>query len=152
MHALIKENKVVKYPYRDSDLRKDNPNVSFPKRITDEVFLRYGAVRVALSTPPEITYSQRLVEGTPTWLDNKWSQTWVVADLSEEEVADLTLQKSEEVRSIRNEELSKTDWVVLPDSPLDNPRAWLDYRQKLRDIPGQENFPYLITWPSKPSS
>jgi hypothetical protein len=150
MHALIKENKVVKYPYRDSDLCKDNPNVSFPKRITDEIFLRYGAVRVALSTPPEITYSQRLVEETPTWFDDKWNQTWVVVNLSEEEVADRTVQKAEEVRAARNEELSKTDWVVLPDSPLENPRAWLDYRQELRDISKQEEFPWNVSWPTSP--
>jgi hypothetical protein len=150
MHALIKENKVVKYPYRDSDLRKDNPNVSFPRKITDEVFLEYGAVRVIFSTPPEITHFQRLIEEAPIWSDNRWNQTWVVVDLSKEEAAELTTQKVEEIRAIRNEKLSKTDWSVLPDSPVDDFQVWLDYRQSLRDITTQEGFPWSVSWPEPP--
>jgi len=45
-------------------------------------------------------------------------------------------QKWEQVRLWRNDELAKSDWKVLPDSPL-NKNLWIEYRQALRDITTQ---------------
>lgn len=49
--------------------------------------------------------------------------------------------------------LSKCDWTQLPDSPLDGgtKNLWAIYRQGLRDITEQDNFPYTITWPVPPN-
>ena len=38
------------------------------------------------------------------------------------------------LRAKRNAMLSSSDWTVLPDSPVTNKTAWLEYRQDLRDI------------------
>ena len=38
------------------------------------------------------------------------------------------------LRAKRNAMLSSSDWTVLPDSPVANKTAWLEYRQDLRDI------------------
>jgi hypothetical protein len=38
------------------------------------------------------------------------------------------------LRQRRNAMLSASDWTVLPDSPVANKTAWLEYRQDLRDI------------------
>jgi hypothetical protein len=86
MHALIKDGQVIKYPYGASDLRRDHPNVSFPKVIKDDVFSTFGVERVFFSAQPEITNEQRLQEGTPVFED-RWTQTWQVIDLSPEEIA-----------------------------------------------------------------
>lgn len=51
------------------------------------------------------------------------------------------------VRSMRNNELTATDWTQMPDSPLSSEKKaeWAVYRQALRDITTQEN-PREIVW------
>lgn len=46
--------------------------------------------------------------------------------------------------------LQESDWTQLPDSPADKP-AWATYRQALRDITEQTNYPIEIDWPDAPS-
>lgn len=52
----------------------------------------------------------------------------------------------------RNILLNDSDWTVMPDSPLSEEKIteWKTYRQALRDITDQEEFPYNITWPTRP--
>lgn len=38
------------------------------------------------------------------------------------------------LRAKRNALIASCDWTVLPDSPVANKTAWLEYRQDLRDI------------------
>ena len=58
-----------------------------------------------------------------------------------------------DIRLMRDIELKKCDWRVMPDSPLsDSKKAeWQTFRQALRDIPTQAGFPTDVTWPTKPS-
>jgi hypothetical protein len=148
MHALIKDGQVVKYPYGDSDLRRDNRNVGFPKVIKDEVFSKYGAERVFFSTQPEITYAQELKEGDPVFQDGRWNQTFTVVDLAEEEVAGRTAQRAEEVRADRDKRLAETDWRFRSD--MNPSQEWVNYCQALRDVPAQEGFPWNVQWPTQP--
>ena len=46
MHALIINQQVEKYPYSIGQLRKDNPQVSFPKNPGDELMASFNVVRV----------------------------------------------------------------------------------------------------------
>ncbi len=46
MYAKINGGTVEKFPYTFGDLRKDNPNVSFPKNITQGVMQKFGMVGV----------------------------------------------------------------------------------------------------------
>ncbi len=54
------------------------------------------------------------------------------------------------VRKKRNALLSKTDWTQLPDVPESTKNKWAEYRQLLRDIPQQPNFPHEVIWPEQP--
>lgn len=56
------------------------------------------------------------------------------------------------VRAERDRLLSETDYLMMPDYPLNEGRrqAVLAYRQLLRDITKQSGFPRDITWPEKP--
>lgn len=49
----------------------------------------------------------------------------------------------------RNELLFNSDWTQLPDSPLTEQKKllWAEYRQNLRDITKQPEFPTNIIWP-----
>lgn len=57
-----------------------------------------------------------------------------------------------EARERRNQLIAETDFLVMPDYPLDEERkaAVLAYRQALRDVPEQAGFPRQIDWPVKP--
>ena len=56
-------------------------------------------------------------------------------------------EQAENVRKQRNEMLIKSDWTQIQDSPVDK-SAWAIYRQALRDVPSQEDFPWNVQWPS----
>ena len=57
-----------------------------------------------------------------------------------------------EAREKRNALIAETDYLAMPDYPLDEERkaAVLAYRQALRDVPEQAGFPRQIDWPVKP--
>ena len=57
-----------------------------------------------------------------------------------------------EAREKRNALIAETDFMAMPDYPLDAEKkaAVLAYRQALRDVPEQAGFPRQIDWPSKP--
>jgi len=56
------------------------------------------------------------------------------------------------IRIERNRLLSECDWTQLPDSGLTDEKkaSWSKYRQELRDMPQQKDFPENITYPEMP--
>ena len=54
-----------------------------------------------------------------------------------------------EVRTERDAKLTESDWTQVVDAPVDQV-AWATYRQALRDIPEQAEFPNTINWPTEP--
>jgi len=58
-------------------------------------------------------------------------------------------EQAKSVRQQRGEKLKDSDWTQVIDAPVDQ-AAWATYRQALRDITGQEGFPWTITWPEQP--
>jgi len=55
-----------------------------------------------------------------------------------------------DVREERNTRLAACDWTQLPDAPVDR-EAWAAYRQALRDITDQPDFPDNVEWPIPPA-
>jgi hypothetical protein len=45
--------------------------------------------------------------------------------------------------------LAASDWTQLVDAHVDQV-IWANYRQLLRDVPAQPEFPTNINWPTKP--
>ena len=56
---------------------------------------------------------------------------------------------SAELRVHRDRKLSACDWTQVADTPVDH-HAWAEYRQALRDITQQVEFPYEVVWPDVP--
>lgn len=56
----------------------------------------------------------------------------------------------DEIAKKRNELLLASDWTQLSDAPLPTKSAWTAYRQALRDITLQPDYPQTIVWPIKP--
>jgi hypothetical protein len=151
MHTLINNGAVEKYPYTIGNLRKDNPNTSFPKRPSDEMLEGWNVYVVARVDRPDVDYiTQNLTEGAPVLVDGQWQQTWVITDATSDEVAQRAAQQADDIRSKRDQLIADTDWMALSDNTLTD--AWATYRQALRDITDHVNFPYLADedWPVKP--
>lgn len=149
MYAKINNEAVETYPYSIGDLRRDNPNVSFPRNLDVETLNAFGVYTVAATATPDIDHTQRVNEGTPTLESGSWVQTWVVEDISAEELAALTERRAGDMRNTRNGRLAGSDWTQISDAPVDA-AVWAVYRQALRDVTDQAGFPWSIEWPTKP--
>ncbi len=136
--------------YTIGDLRRDNPNVSFPKNISDELLAEYGVHRVVEIPAPEYnTRTQRLVTQPPALIDGVWTVSRIAVDKDPAQITAETSQVTANVRNERNRRLTASDWTQVEDAPVDK-AAWAAYRQGLRDVPSQAGFPWDVTWPVEP--
>ena len=85
MYALIKNGAVDKYPYTFAQLRKDNPNVSFPRGY--DITQEDDVVQVQATSKPDYDLTKNITEGTPGEYANVWLQMWEETPASAEEIA-----------------------------------------------------------------
>jgi len=136
-------NEVEQYPYTLGNLRGDNPNTSFPKKIPNTILEGYLVYPVeVLDAPSCEPLTQHVIQNTtPVLNGTKWQVSWIVSDLSLEQAAI-------NVRFERDIKLAKTDWMASSDVTMSS--EWRTYRQALRDVPDQ--LPSTnVTWPTDPS-
>ena len=138
--------------YTIGQLRRDNPNVSFPKQIPTETLATFDVYPAVVADMPSYTERTQTVtqDATPTQVDGVWTYGWTVSDKSCDEIQEYDDLKASNVRIQRDLKLSATDYLALSDNTLS--AAMTTYRQALRDITSHANFPYLedADWPVKP--
>jgi hypothetical protein len=149
MQALIQNNIVQTYPYSFKQLKQDNPQVSFPAAPSEACLAEWGVFTVANTQMPTVDHTKVVSEAPVASLDDKWVQVWVVRDATEDELIGRTAEKSVAIRAERGIALAATDWTQVSDAPVDQ-AAWAIYRQALRDITTQQDFPWGIIWPVAP--
>jgi hypothetical protein len=134
------------------NLRRDNPNTSFPKIVPEETMAAYGMYPVTIADDPSYDALTHKVEAAeqPVLVDGVWTITKSAVALSAEEIQEATDAKAASVRSSRDLLLAETDYLALSDNTLSAEMA--TYRQALRDITAHANFPNLeeADWPTKP--
>lgn len=130
--------------YSIGQLRRDNPQVSFPKNPSDSLLADWDMYPYVVDAQPTYdSLTQRLVAGAFAQdAQGAWSQPWIV---EQQPLADA----ERNIRGHRNALLSQCDWTQVADAPVDQ-AAWAAYRQSLRDVPQQGGFPYNVTWPTEP--
>lgn len=93
------------------------------------------------------TYTAPPDDGVYRWEDGAWipgiEPASSDAGISSEQVSD-------DVRTERNRRLSETDWTQNRDVPEETAAKWTLYRQALRDITTQDQFPFHVEWPERP--
>ena len=147
---------VEQFPYTLGDLRRENPNTSFPKKIGDAILASYGIYHVMPDAQPEYDPLVQALMRDPdprnkeTAVNEETGETyktgrWVIGYTVENKPQD---QAEYAVRNKRDHLLSDTDWMALSDNTMSP--AWATYRQALRGITAQEGFPYSVIWPTKP--
>lgn len=82
----IKVTNGVPEKYTIGQLRRDNPQVSFPKSIPDEVLAQYSVFPLQATEPPAYNHlTQRVEEVSPVQSGGQWVQAWIVVDLPPEQ-------------------------------------------------------------------
>lgn len=152
MYVKITNGNVDTYPYSVGQLRRDNPNTSFPKRIPDAMLEDWGVYAVTVADQPSYTRRTQTCSqnANPTLVSNVWTIEWTVTDKTSAEITEYDNARAEENRAKRDGLLSDTDWWGASDNTMT--QAQTDYRQALRDITTHSNWPNLSDddWPVKP--
>jgi hypothetical protein len=90
-YVKVSNGQVQHYPYSISQLRKDNPGVSFPQVPSDALLAQYQVFPVATVPAPAVNQTtQSVSEGAPENVGGVWRQTWVVRNASAQELSDRT--------------------------------------------------------------
>ena len=179
-YVKITNGAVARYPYSSGQLRRDNPNVSFPRNVPIEIMRRYGMRPVTVEAMPEYnaltekvttaTTPTRNVVRLMTEADatdpiteevntdlvgtpiygNDWVLTRTVVELTEDEIAANAVEAAEANRKKRDDLIAATDWWASSDLTMTAEQT--AYRQALRDITSHANWPNLeeADWPTKP--
>ena len=140
----------------ERDLYYKYPNISFPKPLTSYVIDTYGLEVILQGPQPQTTppYETVVRQGIEE-IKGKWFTKYVIGPIfnnQEEEDSyrlNIDTQVSENIRSTRNNLISKSDWMGCSDFIMSD--EWRQYRQDLRDITTQEGFPHNVKWPEEPT-
>lgn len=154
MYVLAPNQTVETFPYSIGDLRRDNPNTSFPRGPSNECLASWNVFPVVDRPKPSFDpATENCNPVNPTYENGEWVVNWQVTPADADEIAQRLAYESESVRDQRNLLLVESDWTQLTDSPLTGSilSSWVTYRQELRDLTTQAGFPWTISWPTPPS-
>ncbi len=154
MYVFAPNQTAETFPYTIGNLRRDNPNTSFPRNPSDALLAEWNVFPVVKQDPPSFDLAtQGINQVNPTLASGKWVQTWEITSASSKEIAERATAKEVEVRELRDQLIAETDWVIIKakETSTNVAAAMKTYRQALRDLPSAEGFPYTMTWPTKPS-
>ena len=145
MYLKVNKDNSIKFPYSLAELKKENPNVSFPAKIEEKILSDFNVYAVKETAIPNFDSKTHRVLQEVNSINNTWMQQWSIVELPRE-------RAEANVRALRNKSLTESDWTQLTDSPLsaDAKLAWALYRETLRMIPQQAGFPYSVQWPPMP--
>ena len=142
--AIINNGSVVKV----GDYRSLFPYTVFPDSgPTDGWLVDNSCMKVNLFKPHDAA-TEMLVPSSP-YIEGNWVYTVIVRSKTAEEVQADVDAKAANVRAQRDRLLAASDWTQVLDAPVDR-TAWATYRQQLRDLPQDPNFPD-VTFPNDPN-
>jgi len=137
-----------------------------PSPITLE-FMEQNGIETVFEGPQATggtVYQYSQFVGTEKKEDGKWYTKYVLGPIftdteegtaAEQEAAYKSRRDAEQsanVRQDRNRKLAESDWTQLDDTPTAKKLDWATYRQLLRDLPAQDDFPWSVEWPVPPEA
>jgi hypothetical protein len=137
----------------DSQLRAELPNTSLPKVLTPSILsdLGYDPVlegpQPVLMPPYQTSARDGIYES-----GGQWFTKYIAIEPDDDGKAAMDAAQAERIRADRNQRLTDSDWTQVPDAvnagiSID---AWASYRQQLRDVTMQPDFPWDVAWPEPP--
>lgn len=144
--AKIENNVVTEV----ADYRAMFPGTSFPPNGPDADFLAENGCMGVTVFKPHDRATQKLVPAAP-YVEGNTVYTVAVEAKTQAELDADAASLAAQVRTERNRRLAATDWTQLADAPVDA-AAWGAYRQALRDVTDQAEFPGAVVWPAEPGA
>jgi len=124
---------------RIANYKKMFPTTSFPASGPSDSFLSsQGAYKVSTFRTYD-NATQKLVPCDPV-IENGFAYVVEVVNKTEDDLAADVASKAAQMRTARDNALKASDWTQVADAPVDQ-EAWATYRQALRDLPDDENWP-----------
>ena len=152
MYVKVANGAVEQFPYTLGNLRRDNPNTSFPKNPSDEMLADWGVYPInEVAAPTYDEKTQNIVrDEAPILNGSSWDYGWTVQAKTADEIQDYNDGTAAVNRKIRDNKLAETDFYALSDVTMS--AEMTTYRQALRDITAHANWPHLNDddWPIKP--
>lgn len=158
MYVKTADGIALVYPYYMDNLIADNPQVSFPALISDEMYAEYDVFPVVIEPNPPYDPATQYVEtaNLPTLIDGIWVQTKTVVDMTPAQIQARDDRLKNDNKSKATQLLQQTDWTTIPDVSdpavsepyLANASEFASYRNQLRKI--AVNPPVVATWPILP--
>ena len=148
------------YPYYTDNLIADNPQVSFPSTISDELLAEYYVFPVIVQPNPSYNPATQYVEtaNLPTLIDGIWVQTKTVVNMTPAQIQARDNRLKADNKSKAESLLAQTDWTTIPDVAdptlsdpyLVNAAEFVAYRSDVRKI--AVNPPVVAVWPVMPTN
>lgn len=140
---------------RDVNLAQEFPNVSFPPNVPDDQ-LPAGVKNCFIPPVPYNPYVQFYLS-EPRLVNGIWTKVWESSQLPEYQIQQVRQNKFNEIRTIRDELMSKVDWryqrynreLRLGLETTDSIEVLDAYMQALADITTQQD-PFNVSWPVEP--
>ena len=165
MQIRVRNTGAVMYT---DEFRQLHQGLGLPKVLTEEVINAWGG-DIVFEGPQAsggTVYQFSMRQGVEQ-IEDKWYTKYVLGPIftdraatenepaktaAEQEAEYKAMKDAEQAKSVRqsrNDKLKDCDWTQIADSTADK-AAWAVYRQALRDVTGQEGFPWTIDWPEQP--
>lgn len=144
-YAFVENGKIVEYPRA---LPNGWRNISGLCFMADADLIKLGWLpHVIVDNGGEVQDGSTFTVEANRVVETKNYRAKTAAEVNNE-----NSQKAASVRDERNKKLSECDWTQIADAPLTGTQkaAWAAYRQSLRAIPEQAQFPNNIVWPTAP--
>lgn len=134
-----------------------NKEITFSNVMIDSELLPFGYGPFDYNSEAPIIEYFKTAEyvGLTKHSDNIWRKTWEIRDATQDEINQRTDEKAMDIRSRRNKALRITDFTHATDSTKliseEKRKEFTEYRQKLRDLPLQDGFPFNVIIPEMPN-
>lgn len=149
------DGNVLKYPYTFREMREDNPNRSVPRKILRSEAINFNAAPVVEgSKPNHDKKTQKLrLQTLPTFNGTEYILEYEVVDLTADERTALEEKVAKQMREMRDKLLAESDYIIIKNTEKGLPisQEWRQYRQSLRDMPDDPNWPWEAGYNAKPS-
>lgn len=149
-YARIENNQPIEYPIFEGQLQERFPSMLVPLDPTNDL-LPNGYVRVLPNNVMEFKWDCKYVESVPVCINGNWYQGWDEIPLSVEEKTERQTVVANSVRKKRDMLLRESDILVMVDrwETYDSLKkdSIRNYRQLLRDLPQQTEFPFNPQFP-----
>ena len=142
----MSDYKVVAFNAGQITLAFDGKQVNFPVPIVDAKYIE--GVELTALLDSYVANARQAATAAATAVQGVINTTTVQALVE----APTASQVASAVKMQRDQLLRTTDWTMVPGAPFtaEQVTAWGEYRQALRDITAQVDFPTTIAWPVPP--